>query len=357
MSQNENRIIFADVLRILATFFVIVYHVATDKWMFTYTNSFNWYFLTFLTSELRWCVPVFFMLSGMTFLNPEKEVSIKKLYTKNIPHILIALIFWSILYKILAIIVRQIQGIQNFELNTLKQIIINIFFEPAWMHLWFLYTLIAIYMLVPILRVYTKNTTKENYLYLLILYLLTLGIIPIIENIIGRQILLFKITEIYGYTMYFMVGWYLFNYKINKTHTKIIYVLGIISSVCMFSISSFVSYKYQGPYIPIIFDYLSITNIFIASSIFLFFKNWFDNHTQQSNTLKNNSFIRLLSNCCFGIYLVHMISFNMIYPIYEKVLKYNQLSTILITPFVIFILSFIIILIIKKIPYLNKWIV
>ena len=43
-------------------------------------------------------------------------------------------------------------------------------FGPPWYHLWYLYMLIGLYLLVPLYRIFTKNTTEKQFLYLLILF-------------------------------------------------------------------------------------------------------------------------------------------------------------------------------------------
>ena len=67
-----------DYLRILASFCVIILHLASQKINFINVYSKEWQVLNFYDSIVRWTVPVFAMISGALFLS--KEISLKKIY-------------------------------------------------------------------------------------------------------------------------------------------------------------------------------------------------------------------------------------------------------------------------------------
>ena len=85
MQQVSNqRIIYLDLLRVLATIGVIVIHVCGRGFYGSLFTS-SWYYAVFYHSLVRWCVPVFFMISGALFLNPKKTVTYKEILLKYIP--------------------------------------------------------------------------------------------------------------------------------------------------------------------------------------------------------------------------------------------------------------------------------
>ncbi|NLV90708.1 MAG: acyltransferase family protein, partial [Tenericutes bacterium] len=62
------RKLYMDVIRIVAIFAVVLLHVAADNfYVFKYT-SFEWQVLNVYDSLVRFCVPLFFMISGVLFL-------------------------------------------------------------------------------------------------------------------------------------------------------------------------------------------------------------------------------------------------------------------------------------------------
>ncbi len=94
------RKIYCDYLRLLATFAVIILHVSASNWYSANVNSIEWQSFNFYDSIVRWCVPIFVMISGSLFLN--KDISLKTIYNKYIPRMIIAFFTWSIFYALMA---------------------------------------------------------------------------------------------------------------------------------------------------------------------------------------------------------------------------------------------------------------
>ena len=90
MQSPQERVVYADLLRIFATFAVIVMHVAASGWSSTPVSSFDWQVYNLYDSLARWAVPVFVMLSGMFLLDPQKDTSTAKIYRKYILRIILA---------------------------------------------------------------------------------------------------------------------------------------------------------------------------------------------------------------------------------------------------------------------------
>ena len=87
--MNRQRVCCFDLLRVISIFFVIVIHVTSVAPRACDTMTGAWMANALINSISRWSVPVFFMVSGALFLDPNKQLSIKKLYTKNILRIAI----------------------------------------------------------------------------------------------------------------------------------------------------------------------------------------------------------------------------------------------------------------------------
>ena len=73
--DKQKRTIYFDYLRVMATLAVIMIHGGlnplTDNLMIKYMYR-------GMHAAIVWCVPVFFMISGRFFLDPERDVSTKK---------------------------------------------------------------------------------------------------------------------------------------------------------------------------------------------------------------------------------------------------------------------------------------
>ena len=123
MENSNKRIVYADLLRIIATFAVIVLHVSASKWYDTPVKDFNWQIYNLYDSLVRWAVPIFVMLSGMFFLNPEKFIPTSNIIKKYIFRILLAIIVWGLFYQAYEIIGKFIFKNESitFKISWLSQ--------------------------------------------------------------------------------------------------------------------------------------------------------------------------------------------------------------------------------------------
>ena len=106
MEKRIERIISFDVMRIVAAFAVVFQHIGGQNWPSSFPSA-EWELRNMWVSLAQWSVPMFIMISGALFLNPEKPLVIKKLYGKNLLRIVYTFLFWSAVYVIC------IEGFEN----------------------------------------------------------------------------------------------------------------------------------------------------------------------------------------------------------------------------------------------------
>jgi len=353
--SKKDRILFADILRILTIFAVVVFHVTTNRWFVLFNDSPGaWHTINVFVACLRWCVPVFFMLSGMIFLDPKYNITLKKLYTKTIPRILCALIFWSIAYRTLSPVTAHLLGLKDLSIDDFHRIYEEIFLGTPWHHLWFLYPLLAMYILTPLLRIFTAHAKKVHYIYFLILYFIFGSIIPTI-NARFQVHISFSITELFSYTGYFIAGYFFYKFDLTKVETRVLYILGIVALAGTYIISTATAMKYGGPATQF-FDRTGPNTMLSAFFIFVLVKN-IVNKSPKILGYTNNKYITLLANCGLGIYLVHDF-FNIIFNLLNiNTATFPAILSIPVISIAVYLASFGVVLIIRKIPVLKKWII
>lgn len=143
---------FHSFLRIAAIAAVILIHTSGIA-SYDGTAS-GWIVATATTLACRWCIPVFFMITGWFLL--QKDEPILQFFKKRAARILPPLIFYTIAYLVWDC---HFQG-ASLDRKNLFLKIANVDFKP---HLWFLYTLIGVYLSVPWLRHFTR-TAPDNLL-------------------------------------------------------------------------------------------------------------------------------------------------------------------------------------------------
>lgn len=351
MKKNSTeRIIYFDYLRIVSIFFVIMIHVVGTNWFTIHINLVNWKILNIYNSISRFSVPIFVMISGALFLNKEKEIDIKKLYSKNILRLVTALLFWSLAYSVYKNIIIE----KTINLFTLKSIFIG--FINSHYTLWFIIMLIGLYMSIPICKkICEDKKTEEYFLILSLVFAFVLPAInqaPIINKYLTTGIFSITVPIALGYSGYFILGHYLNTYTISKRNNKIIYILGIISLIFTIIATDIFS-NYKGYASEAFYNYLMINTLFVAIAIFVLFKN---NIPKLKTSNMFDSIIIKISKLSFGIYLIHdfFVSFFSMLNLESSFLISISSPIIAI---VIFILSLICSYIISKIPILNKYII
>ncbi|MBK5721556.1 acyltransferase family protein [Dysgonomonas sp. Marseille-P4677] len=352
--ENRDRILYSDILRTFTIYAVLIIHICGVRWYSTVGTA-EWYVLNTFMTMLRWCIPVFFMLSGIIILDPNYNLSFKKLYTRTLPRLIVALLFWAILYRTLSPITSIILNLREVTIEDWKRIYTEIIFSTSpWHHLWFMYAIISIYILAPLIRVFTAHAEKKHYFYFLILYFIFGSVIPKINAAYNVSIS-FGIYELYSYTGYFIAGYFFSKYDLTSIQKKILYTAGILTFAWMLFWSTYTAAT-ENSLSTHYFENMGPHTMILAFFVFVFFKN-FINNSQKLQKFKNNKYITLLASCSLGIYLAHDL-FNVLLNLLN--INTGTFPAILSVPILalfVYLASLILVLIIKKIPVLNKWII
>lgn len=215
---ESGRTVYFDILRIAAIAGVIILHVLTE-FMYDF-SSLQWKIMNVVDCALRWPAPIFIMISGALFLNPEKPLSAKKLFGKNLLRLVTAFFFWSL---VLAVFLPEYASYPTFFENIFKGNYTS----------WFLFALAGLYIITPFLRKIAESEKLSAYFILIsIAYMLMIQLARIPE----LKIFEFFNNSLYiapGYASYFVLGHYLSKKELSKAQQYIIYFFGIASAVFM----------------------------------------------------------------------------------------------------------------------------
>lgn len=337
-NQVKQRTVWMDVLRVICIFTVIFLHYTTSLYEKTFNgNIFNWLPYLCINCLTSFAVPCFFMLSGALILH--KQESISYLLKKRIPSVYIPLILWSIIY---IIILGPIQG-------TCKTAIIKSLYSSQYYHLWFMYPLLGLYFLSPVVRQIFINSEKslKQYAYIL------MCLIPTVFLTVAR---LFRANYIslwfaWGFPEIglFVLGAWLINKEIKLWKC----VIGaIVSLICiMLGELTYVffadtpSKNFIGAYgtLPVFIFAVFIFAVFISSG--KYFERFSDKLKQR---------IATISNLSMGVYFIHLL----VKEILDKTNIYqsnsNSIIMMLFAAIVNFAFSFAICFAFSQIPIVGR---
>lgn len=278
----------------------------------------------------RISVPIFFMISGALLLHKPFD---KKKYFSRLIKFLAIIIVWDAVYLVW----------EYFYLGKVRTDLTPLLVEPYRKHLWFLYTIIVIYALQPILGKIMDILSKKQKLFCAITLFMICNICMIYPRIAPKFTLL-------CYIGYFIVGDYL--YKISKDgqfkqHNKLLLSTFLICIVLDIIFSYYISLKHN-TFINIYFSY---RESFIIIASFCFFILTMNNYKNEDNKL-----VKKLSEYSFGIYLIHGIFLDIV-KTNISIFMVNSFIGIPVFSLIILAMSIGGVAILKKIPIVNKYLV
>ena len=349
LDNNKNRLVHLDLLRLLAIFLVIFNHTGNFGFtLFAGDMDSTLSFVYMMTSVFcKIAVPVFFMISGALLL--KKEESIKQLFSKRIIKIVIVIFLVSIPYYYW---LHRDNGVDVFSF--LKWIYSN----SASTSLWYLYSYLALLLILPFLRSMVQNLKKNEYIYLIAGYLFFVGFIPCLEFFVFNQtnILHKSFSPVLFITqnVFFALIGYFFEYGYDSAKNKKSLIILNLLSLVVILFTCFMTY-YQAKkgetnlhQLEYFFDsFICIPSI----TVYVLMKHF-------SKKIKNERIIKIISvigSSVFGVYLIEKIVRSAVDNVYYLFLPYlGSFISSFIWCAAVFCVSLMIIIPIKHIPIISK---
>ena len=346
-----------DYLRVFASIAIILLHVSAQNMPYVELAGAEWNIYNICNSASRWGVPVFVMMSGALFI--PREIPTKTLYKKYISRMAIAYVVWSAFYAIVDPIGNLIFT-EGYKISITE--IMGNFISGA-VHLWFLPMIIGLYMCIPLIKQLTKNDSLIKYFLLLsfvfcfiktqtelvVTNLLSGSVQTIFENV---DILFknFNINLILGYTSYFILGFYLNKTEINKKTRGLIYILGVIGLILTILLNLSAS-KNAEKSTETFFSASSVNVLLMTIAVFVWFK-----YNAKGND-KLNKIIVKLSKYSFGAFLVHIFILKVLHTFGIQSTSFHLVLSVPSITIFTAITSYLISLVLNKIPVIKKCIV
>lgn len=360
-SGRKARIAWVDFIEALAIFFVVLYHGPLYQWNFQspeapLTSVFYYLFNGILSTA----VPLFFLVNG--YLLFSKPLNPKKHFYKTIKLIFLTLAWEVITTGLYAWFDMKPTSIRNWASIVWHN------WELWTPHLWFMQSLVCIYILLPVLKLVFDHN-KKVFIYLIgMIALLTFGVtlmeevrtilnINFADTLVlterGHLSMMNPFAGIKWWTLvYFGLGGLIFCYrdKIMQVPTKLRNLASIggiiVNCILLFGLGVFYSRR-AGTTWDIVYDaYGTIFTLCNTLCIFLLGLNY----------TANNKFITMVSRNTLSIYFIHMIIIHFTCSRAAPLIKLMifTLPTSLVYSFAVLGVSLMIGLLLQKLPLLKK---
>lgn len=150
---GRQRAAWADLCRVVAIYGVILIHsCGIAFYAFGKSPMSDWLSANALDSAVRVAVPLFVMISGAMLLRAGAQVVSTGSILRRVLKVFIPLVFWSAAYLY-----------RNGALGSYGAGLLTMFSEPVMYHLWFVYMIAGLYILLPFLQaIYQMLRTRPT---------------------------------------------------------------------------------------------------------------------------------------------------------------------------------------------------
>jgi surface polysaccharide O-acyltransferase-like enzyme len=326
-----------DLLRVLATYMVMQIHtgefeyIATDgsvlhtagSWAVGWTNSL-----------LRVCVPLFVMITGF-FLFPIGDE--RKFFRKRFTRVLIPFVLWCAVYSFYYYAQGAI-SLQTAFLNIAK-IPVNYGTEVG--HLWFVYMLMAIYLIAPVLSPWIVSASRKSMELFLVLWSITL-LLPFIHlffaEVWGECYWNATPTLYYfsGFIGYAVLAVYIKRFWMAPSLRVDILAIALVLVGYALTAGGFLlrlNREHEVKSLELTWNFTTFNVALMTAGLFLLFRNIHTNHGSSPQWRLVGDIARL----SYGMYLAHIIVLNAVHSHLAPLLAnaFLRIPTIALTTFVL----------------------
>lgn len=350
--MESERIFYFDALRTIAILSVVLLHVTGHLGEMMHYNalsifSFNGLFELFMNNFTRIGVDLFFVLSGALLLG--REWNIKGFLQKRIPRITKPFLFWSLIFTLMLVaasyFIPSIHFITHFTIYDILNLFVDTLLgrAPGSAVYWFFWAMFGAYLIMPVFNRWVSNAGLVEVEYFLIFW--------IVETIFEYTLMMpcpVKLTYFISPIGLVLLGYYLRHTERKVFNSPLIAIFLIVIPALLMFVYSFMMVNQV---VMFEFHRYSILPIIECVGVFCLFK------TSKYLNNPSNTTVKLVSSisiCSYGMYLIH----SQIIMFVRKILhiSFNFTLDYLILFTAGFIISWFIIYLLSKIPYLDEFV-
>ncbi len=203
------------------------------------------------------------MVTGGLLLGSDRAMSVRETLRRRVARIAAPLVFWTAAYLVL-----QAATVPGYDW---KGAAANLFNKPAEIHLWYLYALLAIYLLLPLLRLLVRQAPRRLLWYAIGLWVAfsslwraAAGLMPALQlpdyanlDILG------------GYLGYVLLGWLLATTK--RAPSKGLCAAGFLAGLLVTAGGTWFMTRRAGELNGVFYQYFMPNVVLLAAWAFLLF--------------------------------------------------------------------------------------
>ncbi|WP_053141753.1 acyltransferase family protein [Erwinia billingiae] len=327
-------------LTLVATFLVILLHTAAIP--FSYFHL-AWSVSVMYEALGRIAFPLFLLVAGYVSLN--KNESLLSTLKTRVLDLVIPLIAWSVIYIVYG---------QQVKMNHSSVSVLELLSTPAWPHMWFIYTMILLYLVTPLLNTFITYGSQQRVNYTLTIWFVLASVYMLFDNVKANLLESRPLPDPSNIDMvvylsgFYILGGVVRRFKINPKViiAGVIFILSVVLTAVMTYSLSISTFKPN----QIFLFYAAPTMVVVSLSFFFMLLNAPLRFGKSAIGV-----IRALSNLSLGIFFVHAMVLEVLLNLLQLNFEgYYSILTIPLVAIACFAISALIVWLIRLIPFVRR---
>lgn len=337
-----------DLVKCLAICAVLMIHCSAGHFGNYEVGANRWLAAAFYGSVSRWAVPAFLLCSGALMNDPDRDVSLKRLFSKYLLRLAAAFAVWAVFYELFRMF--TLRG--SAPLGTLLWgAVQNLFYANDYYHLYYFWLVFALYLALPLTRLVVRHASEAELRYILAAWFLCGGVIHTFHyfwpiNRMSFSLMYFSMPGAFLCSGLGLLGWYM------RAHPPKRCLGGVLLFVSGFAVTMgatcFRSIR-AGTLDQMFLDGFNLFVLMMAAGIFRLCQ-WAAGRWKETPRA-----VTFLSGASFCVYLVH--PFFQYYAVPGRFLAMPVYWSVPLQVLVLLALSLIAYLILSRIPVVNRWLI
>lgn len=150
--QSASRIGWVDAVRAGGAIAIVILHVLVSATIAFDISSLRQVLYTLVgIVGCRWAVPAFFMITGYLMLDPHREVDVSYAL-RHVRRMVLVIALFGTAYALMEEVWVRVSSNNPVDPFVPVLAIADVLTMQTWDHMWFVYALVGVYMLVPVVR-------------------------------------------------------------------------------------------------------------------------------------------------------------------------------------------------------------
>jgi surface polysaccharide O-acyltransferase-like enzyme len=309
--NRQSGIMWVHLIRLLSIVAVLWVHSTAEIFFYDAPfGSFNWWVADIYDSLVRICVPLFFMISGYLLLGKAEPTSV--FLKKRAAKVAIPLLVWSAFYLLWVSFWEYAHPshASSMDSDWLKKIHDGEWLtemvalrKPAYYHLWFLYAIMGLYLITPLLRLLVQKADGSLLRYFVCLFFIGATTLTILDANTDTESMV-QLNLVMGDILYFVLGYLLGNITLSRRLVAIMAAVAPIAGAVTIIGTYYLTAANHGELQQSMW-WESTPNIIAMSVAAFILLRHVSEQCRMVQTRRTAAVIEHLSTASFGIYLIH----------------------------------------------------